>query len=124
VALRTFPPLTSWTGSILFLETSEDAPPPQVLADFIRSLAAMHRLQRLSGILLGRPGGRIDPTVFPVYAEALRHAVRDEFDLPELPIVSNMDFGHTDPMMVLPIGLRMRIDSERRQLSILDTAVV
>ena len=119
-----FPIADELDGSILFLETSEDAPPPEVLADFIRSLEAMHRLQRLSGILLGRPGGRIDPTVFPVYAEALRHAVRDECNLPELPIVSNVDFGHTDPMMVLPIGLRMSIDSERRHLSILDTAVV
>jgi muramoyltetrapeptide carboxypeptidase LdcA involved in peptidoglycan recycling len=50
--------------------------------------------------------------------------VREEYGLRELPIVSNMDFGHTDPMMVLPIGLRMRIDSERRQLCILDAAVV
>ena len=111
-------------GSILFLETSEDAPPPEVLTEFIRSLAAMDRLQRLSGILLGRPGGRIDPSVFPAYADMLCHTVREEFGLRELPIVSNMDFGHTDPMMVLPIGLRMRIDSERRQLCILDAAVV
>ena len=50
--------------------------------------------------------------------------VRKEHGLRELPIVSNLDFGHTDPMLVLPLGLRLRIDSGRRELSILDAAVV
>ena len=50
--------------------------------------------------------------------------MREEYGLRELPIVSNMDFGHTDPMMVLPLGLLLRIDSERRELSILEAAVV
>ena len=50
--------------------------------------------------------------------------VREEYGLRELPIVSNMDFGHTDPMMVLPMGLRLRIDSERGQLAILDAPVI
>ena len=115
-----FPAKDELDGSVLFLETSEDAPPPAVLADFIHSLAAMGCLQRLAGILLGRPGGRLDPGAFPAYADTLCHTVREEYGLRELPIVSNMDFGHTDPT----IGLRMRIDSERRQLSILEAAVV
>ena len=41
-----------------------------------------------------------------------------------LPIVSNIDFGHTDPMMVVPLGVRIRIDSERRELSIPEAAVI
>ena len=119
-----FPPPDSLDGAILFLETSEEAPSPDVLAHFIRSLAAMGCLQPLAGILLGRPGGQIDPALFPAFADTLRRTVREEYGLRELPIVSNMDFGHTDPMMVLPLGVRMRIDSERRQLSILEAAVV
>ncbi len=119
-----FPAADSLDGAILFLETCEEAPPPETLERFIRSLAAMDCLQPLAGILLGRPGGQIDPAVFPAYADALCRTVREEYGLRELPIVSNMDFGHTDPMMVLPLGLRLRIDSERRELTILDAAVV
>ena len=81
-------------------------------------------LQPLAGILLGRPGGQIAPALFPAYADTLCRTVREEYGLRELPIVSNMDFGHTDPMMVLPLGVRMRIDSGRRELAILEAAVV
>ena len=119
-----FPTAESLDGAILFLETCEEGPPPQVLQQFIRCLAAMGCLQPLAGILLGRPGGQIDPAVFPAYADTLCRTVREEYDLRELPIVSNMDFGHTDPMMVLPLGLRLRIDSERRELTILNAAVI
>ena len=118
-----FPSAESLDGAILFLETSEEAPPPEMLRQFIRSLAAMGCLEPLAGILLGRPGGQLDPTLFPGYADTLCSTVREEYGLGELPIVSNMDFGHTDPMMVLPLGVRVRIDSGRRELSIPEAAV-
>ena len=119
-----FPSASELDGTILFLETSEDAASPAVLARFIRSLAAMDCLQPLAGILLGRPGGQTEPALLPAYADTLCRTVREEYGLCELPIVSNMDFGHTDPMMVLPLGVRMRIDSDRRELSIPEAAVV
>ena len=74
-------------------------------------------------MLLGRPGVQIDPARFPVYAGTLCRTVREEYGLRGLPIVSNFDFGHADPMMVLPLGVGMRIDSERRELSFPDAAV-
>ena len=119
-----FPSRNELNGAILFLETSEDAASPAVLARFIRSLAAMDCLQQLAGIVLGRPGGQIEPALIPTYADTLCRTVREEYGLRELPIVSNMDFGHTDPMMVLPLGVRMRIDSARRELFIPEAAVV
>ena len=119
-----FPTVDSLDGTILFLETSEEAPPPAVLAAFARCLAAMDILRRLKGILLGRPGGPVSPGKFTAYADTLCHTVREEYGLREMPIVSNMDFGHTDPMLVLPLGVRMRIDSGERQLSIVESAVV
>lgn len=110
-------------GAILFLETSEEAPPPATVVWFLRSLAAMEVLQNLSGILFGRPGGQLDPEEFPKYDEALVTTVRQECGISDLPIVSNMDFGHTDPMFVLPLGVRARIDSDRTEVSILESAV-
>ena len=119
-----FPPADSLDGAILFLETSEEAAPPETLRQFVRSLAAMGCLEPLAGILLGRPGGQLDPALLPAYADTLCRTVRGEYGLGELPIVSNMDFGHTDPMLVLPLGVRLRLDSERGELSILEAAVV
>ena len=119
-----FPTADSLDGAILFLETSEEGRPPEMLRQFVRSLAAMGCLEPLAGILLGRPGGQIDPAAFPTYADTLCRTLREEYGLAELPIVSNLDFGHTDPMLVLPLGLRLRIDSGRQELSIPEAAVV
>ena len=110
-------------GSILFLETSEEAPPPSALARFIRSLACMNTLDRLGGILLGRPGGAVDPDKFGDYEKTLVDTVRNEFNLVDMPMVTNMDFGHTDPMLVIPIGVSACINSASKTISINEPAV-
>jgi muramoyltetrapeptide carboxypeptidase LdcA involved in peptidoglycan recycling len=113
-----------WDGSILFLETSEEAPTPESFQRWMRNYGAQGILHRLAGILLGRPGG----ASFPVedharYDEALLRVVRTELGLAELPIVTGMDFGHTDPFFVLPYGVRARIDCDARRFAILEPAV-
>jgi muramoyltetrapeptide carboxypeptidase LdcA involved in peptidoglycan recycling len=35
-----------------------------------------------------------------------------------------MDFGHTDPMLVLPYGVLAQIDADHQQVEILENAVV
>lgn len=119
-----FPPASDLQSAILFLETSEDAPPPSFLTEFVRCLAAMDILEGLGGILLGRPGGGVDPNTFHEYDTALCKAVREEHGLNEMPIVTNMDFGHTDPMFVIPIGMKVRIDSTKQKIAIDEAAVI
>ena len=111
-------------GAVLFLETSEEGAPPSFLSRFVRCLAAMGILEGLSGILLGRPGGGVDPQTFNEYDDALRRTVRVEHGLSDMPIVTNMDFGHTDPMFVIPIGTKVRIDSAKREIAIDEAAVI
>jgi len=110
-------------GAVLFLETAEEGAPPSFLTRFVRCLAAMGILEGLSGILLGRPGG-VDPNTFDEYDDALCKTVREEYGLNDMPIVTNMDFGHTDPMFVLPIGTTIRIDSAKQEIAIDEAAVI
>jgi muramoyltetrapeptide carboxypeptidase LdcA involved in peptidoglycan recycling len=119
-----WPASEAWQGAILFLEISEDAPPPAVLKYALRSYAAMGILKKLSGILFGRPGGNISPRRFKDYDDALHQIVTDEEGLIDLPIITHMDFGHTDPMFVLPYGVKAEINCETQQFSILENAVV
>jgi muramoyltetrapeptide carboxypeptidase LdcA involved in peptidoglycan recycling len=120
---RFWPSDALWQDAILFLETSEEAPPPSQLLRGLRSFAAIGILERLSGILLGRPGGEVPPEQFEDYDQAVLQVVVSEENLVDLPIVSGMDFGHTDPMFVLPYGLEAEIDCGARQFSILEGAV-
>lgn len=113
-----WPTLDQWQNAILFLETSEDAPSPEWVKSALRTLAATDVLRRLSGILYARPGGQIAPSRFAEYDAVLRSVVIEEEGLSDLPIITQMDFGHTDPMFVLPYGAMAEIDCERRRFSI------
>ena len=118
-----WPDLEHWQNAILFLETSEEAPPPATVKYSIRALAAIGVLERLAGILFGRPGGEIPVEQFAEYDQAILQVIREEEGLEHLPIITNMDFGHTDPMFVLPYGLTAEVDCEEKRLSILENAV-
>ena len=81
-------------------------------------------LRRLSGILVGRPGGGVPYERFAEYDDAILKVVGEEEGLANLPIVAQMDFGHTDPMFVLPYGVMAQVDCDNKRLEILETAVV
>jgi muramoyltetrapeptide carboxypeptidase LdcA involved in peptidoglycan recycling len=112
-----------WQNAILFLETSEEAPSPTEVLRGLRSYAAMGILERLSGILFGRPGGEVPPAQFKEYDQAILEVVAQEEGLTDLPVISGMDFGHTDPMFVLPYGVQAEIDCGTGRFAILEGAV-
>lgn len=114
----------AWRGAILFLETSEEAPSPTVVARALRVYAAMGILGKLSGILFGKPGGDLPVERFGEYEEAILGVVAGEEGLDDLPLVTRMDFGHTDPMFVLPYGVEAEIDCEGERFAIVEGALV
>ncbi|HEY9527536.1 MAG TPA: S66 peptidase family protein, partial [Anaerolineales bacterium] len=113
----------NWQDAILFLETSEEAPPPEMVARTLRVFAAMGLLSRLSGILFGRPGGGVPLKKFEEYDQAILQVVNHEEGLKDVPVITHMDFGHTSPMFVLPYGLQAEIDAQGKRFSILENAV-
>ena len=113
----------NWQDAILFLETSEEAPPPEMVKRTLRVFAALRILSKLSGILFGRPGGEVPVEKFREYDKAILQVVNEEEGLTDLPIITQMDFGHTSPMFVLPYGMLAEIDVESKRFSILENAV-
>lgn len=118
-----WPPLERWNGALLFLEISEEAPAPMMVRRWLRNLGAIGILQRISGILFGRPGGEIPAQRFSDY-DAVLVEVTGELGLQELPVVTGLEFGHTSPMFVIPMGLEMTIDVDSRTLTIEQGAVI
>jgi len=121
---RVWPETEVWKDAIFFIETSEEAPPPIDVERGLRALAAAGALGELKGILFGRPGGQIPESKYQEYEEALMRVVTHEERLSEIPIVTRMDFGHTDPMIVLPYGLECVIDCNTKEIFLPENAVV
>jgi muramoyltetrapeptide carboxypeptidase LdcA involved in peptidoglycan recycling len=89
----------------------------------LRSLAALGVLKRIHGLLVGRPGGQVPPERFAEYDQAILNIMVEEGGLINTPIVTIMDFGHTDPMLVLPYGAQTRIDCDQQIIEITESAV-
>lgn len=105
-------------GAILFLETSEEVPSPAWVDAALQDLENMGVLDRLAGLLYGRPMGYTDEQRDELRSVLLERTRRYSF-----PIVADMDFGHTAPQMTLPIGVRAEIDTRERRFAIVEAAV-
>jgi muramoyltetrapeptide carboxypeptidase LdcA involved in peptidoglycan recycling len=111
-----------WRNSILFLETSEDRPSPNLVTYMLRALGATGALNEARGILYGRPHDD-DEASFQAYDDALL-LVLGELGLSSLPVITRMDFGHTDPKFILPLGIEAEIDCDRQQIRFLESATI
>ncbi len=119
-----WPSNDTWDGAILFLEVSEDLPPVSQFTYFMRNYAATGVLERLTGIIMGRPPFSSDKLdQLETYDDALYKVVHHEAGLTNLPIMTQMDFGHTDPMFVIPFGATGLINCDKNTFSILDSSV-
>ncbi|MFC6591853.1 S66 peptidase family protein [Deinococcus lacus] len=102
-------PLEMWRGAIMALETSNDVPPPSQVGYWLRNWAAKGVLQGLSGLMLARPRDYTPEMTEQLYTWVRR--VLKEAGREDLPVVANVDFGHTSPQLCLPLGAQVRLDS-------------
>lgn len=106
-----------WDGKILFLETSEEKPGITQVGWMLRNYGLQGVFDRVSGVMFGRARD-YSPEEKKELDQTICRIIGTEFSRPDLPVMSNMDFGHTDPQIVLPIGATARMDMPNRGLSL------
>lgn len=100
---------------MLALETSEDIPYARDVSYLLRSLGERGWLQRFSGVMVGRPKAfspHVDREVeFEDYREKLYGEITKQLGRynPDATAIFNVDFGHTDPLVPIPIGNEVRL---------------
>jgi muramoyltetrapeptide carboxypeptidase LdcA involved in peptidoglycan recycling len=119
---RFWPAPEFWSDRLLFLETSEDKPSPETVGYWLRNYGVQGIFDRVTGVLIGRARGYSDAEKAELDEVVVRVVAR-EFGAASLPIVTNLDFGHTDPQWILPLGIRAEIDVDRLTLRLLEPAV-
>jgi muramoyltetrapeptide carboxypeptidase LdcA involved in peptidoglycan recycling len=117
-----FPPPEFFDGKVLFLETSEEHPTPLTVGRSIRNYGVAGILPRLRGLVLGRARG-YSAEEREELDRRVRSVVVEEFGCTDLPIVTRLDFGHTDPQWVLPVGGQVRLDPEGPSFMLTEPAV-
>ncbi|WP_328415067.1 LD-carboxypeptidase [Streptomyces violaceus] len=117
--------LSEYDGGVLLLETSEDMPSALEVFSTLRNMGERGLLRRFSALLMGRPKSWSfehpnSPEEAARYASDQREAVLRAMRAyaPDTTIVFDVDFGHTDPQLVIPYGGAVRVDGPDRRITV------
>ena len=93
--------------TILFIEDTE-AMPLQDLDRDLQALIYQEDFHHVKGIVLGRfqKGSKIT-------REGVEFVINTKEKLKNIPVIANVDFGHTSPILTIPLGGTATIDNEK-----------
>ncbi len=113
------------TGTVLFLESAEDIPDPWLIEYLLVGMGERGWFDEFQAVLVGRPKAwEFDKPKTTqekkVYREVQREAVLKTVRQynKDIPVIQNLDFGHTDPQIVLPMGNPAKIDSTNQKITL------
>ncbi len=109
-----------WAGKILFLETSEDHPAPDFFRYWLRNYVSSGIMGKVKAVIVGRPHSN---KYWQEYDHELHRVIIDEAGLTHLPIITGMDFGHSEPTFTLPLGAKAEIDCANQTFAIFESGV-
>ncbi len=117
------PTLEQFDKIVLMLETSEEIPSADYVFRVFRALGERGILGRVQGLLVGRakawefdkPNTDEEKVGYrKQQQETIIRAVR-QYNT-EIPVIQNMNFGHTDPQIPMPYGSKVRIEGENKRI--------
>lgn len=100
---------------VLFLETSEEKPSPQLLKKMLLKFKEIGLFRNIQGILIGCPQNHV---YYNEYKEVWKEVV--PFDIP---IIYNVNFGHCYPKTIIAYGAKIKFNSENNKLQYLESIV-
>jgi muramoyltetrapeptide carboxypeptidase len=107
------------TGTMLFIEEDETES-PETIDRYLTQMRSMGVFDQIAGLAIGRfhPDVELTPALLSAIVTRATRGYR-------FPIVSDLDFGHVDPMFLLPYGTKVRLEAlDVPQLTFLDAAVM
>ncbi|MFD6969887.1 S66 peptidase family protein [Streptomyces sp. NPDC059979] len=123
MADRAVLPADAYAGNVLFLETSEELPRAEEVYRILRHMGERGLLRQFPALLMGRAKAwsfesRSGAEEKARFRREQREAVLRALDqyAPDTLVVFDVDLGHTDPQLVIPVGGRIRVDGTARRI--------
>jgi len=111
-----WPSVDEWKDKIMFIETSDSDMTPSHLAEVLRGLAAQGIFDVVKAIMVGKPYVK---DKYEPYKEMIAKVFKYEVKR-EVPIIYNVNFGHAEPIGIIPLGLECEIDFDSKRITILE----
>jgi len=104
--------MPSLKNSILFVEDDEESKPQHFDRD-LQTLLHLPDFDGVKGIVIGR-----FQKVSAMTEELLIKIIKAKNELNHIPIIANVDFGHTTPIITFPIGGTARILARNNEIKL------
>jgi len=119
------PAIQDFENIILFMETSEEIPSHDYVRRVLRAFGERGILKNIKGLLVGRPkawefGKPNTDEQKEEYKKGQREMVLEivrKYN-EDIPIIQNLDIGHTSPQICLPVGKKLLIDSGSKSIKV------
>jgi len=108
----------AFDGAIMFLE-DYNTPSINIWND-LQVLRLGGAFDRISGLIIGPVDGI---SILEGTTQTLREVVDDVVGEREIPVLANVNCGHSGPNVPLPLGVRAAIDAEARTIELVEAAV-
>lgn len=105
------PSIDELSNMILFLETSEEKPTPKQLETMLNVLESRKILSSVKGVLIGKPYDEI-------YYDEYKTVYKKIFSNLNIPVLYNINFGHSYPRCIIPYDADATIDFENKRIFI------
>jgi muramoyltetrapeptide carboxypeptidase len=102
---------------ILLVEEDEEGGPTGNIARKFRQLEQTGALSEVEALVIGR----IPSIVGLQGGDSLEMILEETLECYKFPLVSGLDFGHTNPIATIPIGVKARLDADERKLVFLES---
>jgi muramoyltetrapeptide carboxypeptidase LdcA involved in peptidoglycan recycling len=108
-------------GAVLYLETSNEVPSVSQVEYWLRNYASLGILNSINALLFARARDYTPEMKEQLHKSILK--VLKEVGREDMPVVANMDIGHTIPMMVMANGCRVAVDAKNKTVEMLEAAI-
>ncbi len=109
-------------GKILFIE--EISEEPYEIDRMFTQLRLSGKLKGSEGIILGDFKNCTSETSEYDDSLTLEQVIEDIIKPVEKPTIANLRAGHCEPMVTIPFGVKVRLDANRRQLTLLEKPTI
>ena len=105
-----FPSQEEWRGKIMFLETCEEKPAPDLLRKELMAIDNTGAFDVIRGILVGKPQ---DEQYYEEYKEVFLDVIGER----PISVLYNVNFGHATPRAALPYSAMARVDAKMQTIT-------
>ena len=120
VGTEIWPTKEEWKDKILLIETSEDRPNPIYITYYLRNLGALGIFDEIKGIIVGKPQAE---QYYEEYKEVYKKVLK-EFNKETLPVLYNVNIGHSEPIGILPLGTEIEVDFDKKKIYLKESPTI